>query len=149
MNSHASNVRGLALALMAALYLWSGFLEKPFEWSATVGYAAAKGLPLPSLMVAGSVLVEVLAPLALFVRRWRAPAAMVLALYTLATALLFHDFWSGDAAAAANQLQHFMKNIALTGAWLIVFIGALRPAEDLSASRSQQGQAGKAQPAIQ
>jgi hypothetical protein len=58
LSTYASNVRGLGLALLAALYLWSGLFEKPFEWSATVAYAASKGLPLPSLMVAGSVLDE-------------------------------------------------------------------------------------------
>lgn len=124
MKSHAVTARGASLGLMALLYLFSGVAEKPFEWGATVAYAAAKGLPLPALLVAGSVLIEVLAPLALLVERWRPPAALVLALYTLLTALLFHDFWAADAAAAQNQLQHFMKNIALTGAWFYVFIEA-------------------------
>lgn len=121
--------KAAGLFAMAVLYLWAGAADKLFEWQATVGYVASRGLPFPALLAALALLTEVVAPLSLLVPRLRAPAALLLAVYTLATALLFHDFWH-PGPDATNMLQHFLKNLALTGAWLYVF------ADTLQASRA-------------
>ena len=120
-----ATIRATGLFLMAVLYFWFGAFEKPFAWQATVGYVASRDLPWPSLLAALALLTELLAPLALLVPRTRAPAALLLAFYTLATAVLFHDFWRGGPDAA-NLLQHFLKNLALTGAWFYVFADSVR-----------------------
>jgi putative oxidoreductase len=48
--------------------------------------------------------------------------ALLLAVFTLAATLVFHNFWAVDAAQYSNQLNHFMKNLSILGA--LVFIMA-------------------------
>jgi putative oxidoreductase len=99
--------------LLCFIFVISGFgkLGAP---DATIGYIAAKGLPLPELGYALAVIVELgggLLLLAGLMTRW---AALVLAVFCLVTAFVFHGF--GDM----NSSIHAMKNIAMTGGFLYV-----------------------------
>src|ERR1700712_5152310 len=113
-------LRSSGLALLALLYLWPGAIDKLLAWNQTVHYMGTQGWPWPSLFVAGALCLEIVAPLALFNSRFRAPAFMILAIYTLATGLLFHDFWRADGPDHA-QFQNFFKNLALTGALFYMY----------------------------
>ena len=46
------------------------------------------------------------------------PAAFVLALFTLATALVFYDFWSKQGAERALVLNGFMEHLSMIGGFL-------------------------------
>ena len=47
---------------------------------------------------------------------WKARgAALLLAAYTILSALIFHNFWAVPADQALNQTIHFMKNVAIMG----------------------------------
>ena len=80
----------------------------------------AAGLPLPSLALAVSVLVELGGGL-LLVACFRARiVAAVLALFCLATAVSFHSNFADQ-----NQMIHFLKNVMMAGGLLqIVAFGA-------------------------
>lgn len=96
-------------ALLAPLFLISG-VGKLTAFTATIGYIGSVGLPFPELAYVGAVAVELIGGLMLLVgyrTRW---VALALALFTLATAFLFHS-----ALADQNQFIHFLKNIAVTG----------------------------------
>ena len=96
-------------ALLAPLFLISG-VGKLTAYTATVGYIGSVGLPFPVLAYGGAVALEVVGGLMLlagYKTRW---VALALALFTLATAFLFHS-----ALADQNQFIHFLKNIAVTG----------------------------------
>jgi putative oxidoreductase len=55
-------------------------------------------------------------------------AALALAAFTIVAGVLFHDFWTvADAAQYGNQLNHFLKNVAIVGGLLIV---ATQPSRD-------------------
>jgi putative oxidoreductase len=107
--------------LISAIFLLSG-LSKIAAPTATIGYIASAGLPLPQVGLAVAVIIEVgcgLALIAGFRTRW---AAIILALFTVATALAFHN-----NLADQNQFVHFFKNIAMTGGLLqIVAFGGGR-----------------------
>ena len=47
--------------------------------------------------------------------RWAAAAML---LFTLAAAVIFHNFWAAPADMAQNQMIHFLKNIAIAGGLL-------------------------------
>lgn len=95
--------------LIAAIFLWSG-CHKLAMPKAVIGMIGATGLPFPVLGYGLSLAAELGAGSLLvlgFRTRW---AAAALAVFTLATALIFHkDF--GDR----NQMNHFMKNLAMMG----------------------------------
>ena len=107
----------LARLLMVALFLPAG-LSKITGFEGTVGYIASVGLPMASLGAVLAIAVEVLAPLALLVgwrTRW---AALVLAVFTLAASVLFHNFWAMPAEQQFMQQLMFMKNIGVAGGLL-------------------------------
>jgi putative oxidoreductase len=107
--------------LIAAIFLLSG-ISKITAPAAVMGYIASAGLPLPQIGLAIAVVVEVAGSVALilgFHTRW---TAAILAIFTIATALAFHNKL-GDQ----GQFINFFKNIAMTGGLLqIVAFGAGR-----------------------
>ena len=112
----------LALAgriLIGLLFLASG-LGKIAAPAATKAYIAAMGLPFADVSYLAATAVEVGGSLLLisgFRVRW---VAAGMALFTLATALVFHRNFADQ-----NQMIHFMKNIAIIGGLLqVVAFGA-------------------------
>lgn len=107
----------LALAarlLMALLFLPEG-ISKIGSFSGVVGYIASAGLPFPALGSVIAIVVEVGGSLALLVglqTRW---AALMMAVFTLATALFFHKYWAVPADQVMDQHIMFFKNLAIAG----------------------------------
>lgn len=100
--------------LLAQIFLISG-LSKFGAWEGTQAYMAAMGVPGALLLAV--VALEVLGGLALALGLFARPVALALAAFSLLAALLFHaDF--GDQ----NQLIHFMKNLAMAGGLLFVWL---------------------------
>jgi putative oxidoreductase len=111
----------LGRVLLSAIYLLSG-LSKLTAPAATIGYIASAGLPFAPLGLAVAVAVEVLGGAALIVGYRTRIVAAVMAVFTVATALAFHN-----NLADQGQFIHFFKNIAMTGGLLqVVAFGAGR-----------------------
>jgi putative oxidoreductase len=107
--------------LIALIFVLSGF-GKITGFEGTVGYIASKGLPLPQLGAIGAIILELGAGIALILgwkTRW---AAAALLLFTVAAALLFHNFWALPPEEAQNQMIHFLKNMSMAGGLLFVVI---------------------------
>jgi putative oxidoreductase len=107
--------------LISAIFLLSG-ISKIAAPAAMIGYITSAGLPLPQAGLAIAIIVEVAGSIALilgFHARW---TAAILAIFTIATALAFHNKLSDQ-----DQFVHFFKNIAMTGGLLqVVAFGAGR-----------------------
>ena len=105
--------------LLASLFLISG-IGKLMAPAATKAYIASAGVPMPELAYLLALGVELgLATVLIAGYRTRL-VALLMALFTLMTALFFHSHF-GDQ----NQMIHFLKNIAITGGLLqLVAYGA-------------------------
>ncbi len=114
-----------ARLLMAQIFIISGF-GKMTGYSATAGYFSSLGLPMPGVLIPLVILVELVGGLALvfgFKTRW---VAAVLALYTVASALVAHTHFSDQ-----GQMINFMKNLSMAGGLLLlVKYGAGQPSID-------------------
>jgi putative oxidoreductase len=112
--------------MLAAMFLLAG-ISKIGGFDGTVAYIASKGLPLPMALAAGTVLLEIVAGLALIVG-WRARwAALALAAFTVIASVIFHAYWAMPVEQQRMQQLMFMKNMAVTGGLLMVFaLGAGR-----------------------
>ena len=84
------------------------------------GYIGSRGLPQPQILAAATIAFEVLGGLALIFGFFTTPIAFLMAGFCLATAAFFHNFWTFPAEQTIPQFQNFMKNIALTGAYLVL-----------------------------
>ncbi|MPQ65704.1 MULTISPECIES: DoxX family protein [Pseudomonas] len=113
----ASASAAIALAgrvLLAAIFLLSGF-SKIANPAGMIGYIESVGLPLPQLALIAAIVVEVGGSLLLILGYRTRAVALVMALFTVVTALAFHNHL-GDQ----NQFIHFFKNIAMAGGLLQV-----------------------------
>lgn len=102
------------LALLFVLYGW----QKLNGFSGTVSYMAQLGLPLPTLAAIIAVVAEFIVGLAIATGLFTRPLALVLAAYTLATALIGHHYWTLDGAARHAAEINFYKNISIIGGLL-------------------------------
>ncbi|MDU9030327.1 DoxX family membrane protein [Pseudomonas mediterranea] len=107
--------------LLSAIFLLSG-VSKIGASAGMIAYIESVGLPFPSLALAIAILVEVGGGIALILGYRTRLVAAGLALFSVATALAFHN-QLGDQ----NQFIHFFKNIAMAGGLLqVVAFGAGR-----------------------
>jgi putative oxidoreductase len=104
---------------LAAVFVKSG-IAKMGAFAGTSGYIASKGLPLPDVLAVIAIIIEVPVAIALVVgwkTRW---AALVIAVFTLLAALLFHAYWTMPADKQFVDNLMFWKNVAIAGGLLAV-----------------------------
>jgi putative oxidoreductase len=106
--------------LYSAIFLLAG----PGHFSAaTIGYAAAQGVPMASVAVPLSGIIAFVGGLSIalgYKARW---GAWLLVLFLVPVTLMMHRFWGlSDPQAAMVQQAMFMKNLALLGAALLIAV---------------------------
>ena len=105
--------------LLSSLFLVSG-LGKMAAYAATAGYMASLGVPgaLLPLVIATEVLGAIL-----IIVGWKTRVvAFLLAGFSLLTALVFHSNFADQ-----NQATHFLKNVAIAGAFLLLVANGAGP----------------------
>lgn len=116
-----------ARVLLGLMFLLAG-LSKFSNLEGAAGYITSGGLPMGYALAVLTAAFEVLASLALIIGFQARYAALLLALFTLAASVLFHNFWAVAADKAYVQQLMFMKNLAVTGGLLFVFSFGAGPA---------------------
>lgn len=115
-----SSYRDIALLigriLIAALFLIVAY-NTMRNIPGTTGYLTSLGVPAPGAAVYLKMAIELLAGLALLVGWQTRSAALVLAVFVLVATLFAHLNW-----ADGNQLNHFLKNIAVVGGLLAFYV---------------------------
>jgi len=114
MQNQSATLAAAGRVLIAVLFLLSG-LGKLAAPGMTEGYIASVGLPAPLLGYLIAIAVEVGGGLLLLFGYQTRIVALIVAAFTLATALVFHHDFSDQ-----NQMIHFLKNIAIVGGLLQV-----------------------------
>jgi putative oxidoreductase len=119
MEKYAPTIAAVGRILIAVIFLMSG-LSKLGAPGATIGYIASVGLPLPVLGFLIALAAEIGGGILLLVGFQTRLIASLLAVFTLATAVFFHNNFADQ-----NTMIHFLKNIMIIGGLLqIVAIGA-------------------------
>jgi putative oxidoreductase len=121
MNPTMINLAALVGRILLALMFVLAGVDKIGGFEGTAAYIASKGLPVASVLAGLTIVLEVVAGLALMVgykARW---AALLLAGFTLLATLIFHNYWAMPAEQQMVQSLMFMKNLSVTGGLLMVF----------------------------
>lgn len=103
----------LGRVLISLIFVMSG-LNKVFNYGAAAGWMEAMGVPGTLLPLV--ILLEVIGGLAIIVgwhARW---FALALAGFCALSALIFHANFADQ-----NEMNNFMKNIAIAGGFLFIF----------------------------
>ena len=109
----------LARILLAFIFVRSG-IGKLGAIDATVANITSHGIPSPNVLVWGAVALEIGGGLLLITGLFARCAALALALYTLALALIFHAYWLAPAAELRAQQTSFFSHLAIIGGMLCV-----------------------------
>ena len=84
--------------------------------------AASAGIPLPKVGVLASGVLLIAGGLSVILGAWVRLGAIAVMLFLVPAAFTMHRFWSfSDPAQRHAQLLNFQRNIALTGAALILY----------------------------
>ena len=105
--------------LLGASFVLSGW-AKASAFGATTALIASKGLPVPEVLAAISVLIELGGGLALVFGFKARLAGLALAVFTVVITPIFHNFWAAPAAQAMGQQINFEKNLSIIGGMLLV-----------------------------
>ncbi|GAB3366236.1 hypothetical protein GCM10027431_07920 [Lysobacter rhizosphaerae] len=109
----------VARVSLGAIFFILG-LSKIFSFAGVAGWMASSGLPFAKPLLVLTIAIEVGAGLLLIMGRHTRLAALVLALFLVPVTLVFHAFWSADAASFQDQLTQFLKNLAIFGGMLLL-----------------------------
>ncbi len=119
MGSTSAALSLIGRLMLAAIFIWSG-INKITGFEGLIGAIASKGLPVPQVFAALTIIVEIGGALML-VFGWKARwGAFALAAFTALVTVLFHNFWAVPPAEKMMQEIQFMKNVAIIGGLLFV-----------------------------
>ena len=110
-----------ARLLLATLFLIFGW-RKVRDYSGTVAQMMEFGLPIPVLATIGSIFMEVAVAFAIAIGAFTRPAAALMALYSLGTALIGHRYWTVKGAEYVDSLEGFYKDLSIMGGFLLLCI---------------------------
>lgn len=98
---------------LSMIFIFSGF-TKITGYVATQGYMELMGVP--GMLLPLVIAVELFGGLAILFGFKARFVAILMAGFSVVSALLFHQFWIDE-----SQMNPFMKNIAMAGGFLMIF----------------------------
>ena len=110
-----------ARLLLAALFLifgWRKLMDRP----GTVSRMVQDGAPLPVLATAVAIFMELPVAFAVAIGAFTRPSAVLLALYTLGSALIAHRYWTLTGVNKIDSMESFYKNLSIMGGLLLLYI---------------------------
>ena len=107
-------IQVLGRIFLSTIFLIEG-MNKIFNYEDTIEYM--ENFNVPEYLAIPAIIVEILFPLLLIVGYQTKISALALAIFTLATALIFHTDFTNQM-----QLISFLKNFAIAGGFLIIFV---------------------------
>ena len=104
----------LGRIFLSAIFIING-IGKIFHYEGTIQYM--ENFNVPGNLIIPAIIVEILFPILLIIGYYTKFSALVLSLFTLVLAVIFHTDFSNQM-----QLMSFLKNIAIAGGFLIIFV---------------------------
>ena len=100
--------------LISLVFLLAG-AGKIFNYEGTINYM--ESFSVSSYLLIPAIIIEILFPLLIIIGYKTRLSALILALFSLLLAVIFHSDFSDQM-----QLISFLKNFAIAGGFLIIFV---------------------------
>lgn len=111
----------LARVLLMVLFIYFGW-SKLIGFSETATYMGSVGVPLPTLSAAVAVIMEFVVGTAIVIGFYTRPLALLLGLYTLAAAVIGHQYWNMSDPERIGTMINFYKNVSISGGLLLLCV---------------------------
>ena len=112
--------QALGRVLLSVIFIVAGY-NKLVAITGTTAYFTRLGMPVPQVTAWVVAIFEIAAGLMILVgfkTRW---VALALCIFTGIAAFLGHKFWAVPPEQYSNQLNHALKNLAIMGAFLLLY----------------------------
>jgi putative oxidoreductase len=109
----------VARILLVVLFVLFGW-QKLTGFSGAVGYMASVGAPVPTVSAIIAIVAELGIGLLILVGFFTRPLALLLAVYTIATALIGHRYWALTGMDHFEAMINFYKNVSIAGGLLLL-----------------------------
>jgi len=109
----------ILLMLLFVLFGW----DKLTQFGDTIGYMSQTGVPDAPAAAVFAIVMEFFIGIGIMLGVMTRLLALLMALYTLATAIIGHPFWTMTGGAAADAELNFFKNISIIGGLLALYVG--------------------------
>ena len=104
----------LGRIFLSAIFLIEG-VSKIFNYEGTVAYMENYGVP--ALFYIPAIIVEIVFPLLILVGYQTKISALIMGIFSISLAIIFHTDFDNQM-----QLISFLKNFAIAGGFLILFV---------------------------
>lgn len=104
---------------IALMYVLSGF-NKLLFFRHGLEEVQAKNLPFPRLALSGTIVIQLACGAAIMAGHLTTIASILLAIFTLATAVVFYNFWNYRGAQRTLFFTGFLEHISIIGGFVIL-----------------------------
>ena len=104
--------------LISALFLLNGIF-KISNYDGTIGWMESFGMP--GILIIPAIILEIAGPVLIIIGYKTKLTAGLLSLFCITTAFIFHNDFANQM-----QLTSFLKNVALAGGFLILFVNGAK-----------------------
>lgn len=80
----------------------------------------ARNLPFPRVALSATIVVQLVSGVAIMAGYQTVAASLLLALFTLATAVIFYDFWNQEGVQRTLLFTGFLEHISIIGGFAIL-----------------------------
>jgi putative oxidoreductase len=108
----------ILLALLFVIFGW----KKLTNFGGTVSYMGATGAPAPDVSAVIAIFMELVVAVAIIAGLLTRPLAILLLLYTFATAIIGHHYWTMTGIEQYENMINFYKNISIMGGLLLLYV---------------------------
>ncbi len=108
----------VSLVLLFLIFGW----RKLRDYPGTVSQMVADRLPMPSVVAAVAIVMELPVAFAVGVGAFTRPLALLMALYTLGTSMAEHRYWTKPRGGRLAALEDFYKNLGIMGGFLLLSV---------------------------
>lgn len=106
--------------ILLAILFFVSRIGKIAGWQTYRTIMASKGVPLVTVALVITIIIEIIGGLSLFVgfkaRFW----SFIMFLYLIPVSITMHNFWTYAGMERVDQTVHFMKNLSIMGGLLMV-----------------------------
>ena len=108
----------LGRILISTLFFLNGIF-KISNYDETVGWMESFGVP--GILIIPAIILEIVGPVLIIIGYKTKLAAGLLSIFCLTTAIIFHNDFADQM-----QFTSFLKNIALAGGFLLIFVNGAK-----------------------
>ncbi|PTA70679.1 MULTISPECIES: DoxX family protein [unclassified Stenotrophomonas] len=105
--------------LLIVLFVASG-IEKLLHFKTGLVEVNAKRIPLPALALTATIVLQLITGACIAAGHYVMWAALALAVFTLATAVVFYPYWSALPVEKAAMKNGFLEHVSIIGGCLLL-----------------------------